>query len=144
MGNFDSNRFRSSNQEWETPNSIFAPLDKEFGFTLDVAASEDNHKCARYLTEDDNALLKSWAGETCWLNPPYKQVGVWVKKAFLESRNGATVICLVQARTNTNWWHNYCMKGEVRFIHGRPKFKGCKHGLPQPLAIVIFRKHLRM
>jgi len=30
------------------------------------------------------------------------------------------------------------MKGEIRFIRGRPKFKGMKHGLPQPLAIVIF------
>jgi len=32
------------------------------------------------------------------------------------------------------------MKGEVLFICGRPKFKGCTHGLPQPLALVIFGK----
>lgn len=139
MGNFDSNRFRSTNQEWETPDSIFLPLNKEFGFTLDVAASESNHKCPRYLTEEDNALAKSWSGEICWLNPPYRQVGNWIKKAYQESRNGATIVCLVQARTNTNWWHDYCLRGEVRFIRGRPKFKGCKHGLPQPLAIIIFQ-----
>jgi hypothetical protein len=28
------------------------------------------------------------------------------------------------------------MKGEIRFIRGRPKFFGAEHGLPQPLAIV--------
>ena len=31
------------------------------------------------------------------------------------------------------------VKGEIRFIRGRPKFKGAKYGLPQPLSIVIFR-----
>ena len=139
MGDFDNNRFCSKNQEWETPDEIYTPLDKEFGFTVDVAASAINHKCSRYLTERDNGLLVSWVGNTCWLNPPYRQVGKWVKKAYLESLNGVVVVCLVQARTNTNWWHDYCMKGEVRFIRGRPKFKGCKYGLPQPLAIVIFR-----
>jgi hypothetical protein len=30
------------------------------------------------------------------------------------------------------------MNAEVYFICGRPKFKGCKHGLPQPLALVVF------
>ena len=29
--------------------------------------------------------------------------------------------------------------GEVRFVRGRPKFVGAIHGLPQPLAIVVFR-----
>jgi len=49
---------------------------------------------------------------------------------------------LIPARTNTVWWHDYCMKAkEIRFIKGRPKFGDAKHGLPQPLAIVIFAKH---
>ena len=30
------------------------------------------------------------------------------------------------------------MKGEIYFICGRPKFKGCIHGLPWPLALVVF------
>lgn len=80
-----------------------------------------------------------WGKNICWMNPPYKQVGKWIVKAYNEYQKGATVVCLVQSRTNTNWWHDYCMKGEVRFVRGRPVFKGCKHGLPQPLAIVIFR-----
>ena len=46
---------------------------------------------------------------------------------------------LIPARTNTKWWHDYCMKAkEVRFLKGRPKFKGNIHGLPQPLAIIVF------
>jgi len=39
MGNFDSNRFKSTNQEWETPDDLFARIDVEFHFTRDVFAS---------------------------------------------------------------------------------------------------------
>ncbi len=138
MGDFDKNRFKSTCQEWETPDEIFVPLDREFNFTLDVAASRDNHKCDLFLSKEQNGLTMSWENNICWLNPPYREVGKWVKKAYQESQEGATVVCLVQSRTNTNWWHDYCMKGEVRFIRGRPRFKGCIHGLPQPLAVVIF------
>ncbi len=73
------------------------------------------------------------------MNPPYKDMKKWVIKAYEEStKNGCVVVCLIPARTNTKWWHEYCMKGEIRFIEGRPKFEGCIHGLPQPLALVIF------
>jgi len=73
------------------------------------------------------------------MNPPYKDMKKWVIKAYTESqKNNATVVCLLPARTNTIWWHEYCMKGEIRFIRGRPAFEGCIHGLPQPLAIVVF------
>jgi phage N-6-adenine-methyltransferase len=129
-------KFETVRQDWETPAEIFGPLNAEFGFTCDVAASHENAKCERYFTE--GGLERMWNG-VCWMNPPYREVGRWVKKAFEESSH-AIVVCLVPARTNTNWWHDYCMKGEVRFIRGRPRFGGAKHGLPQPLAVVIFPK----
>jgi phage N-6-adenine-methyltransferase len=131
-------KFGSKKQDWETPDEIYCPLDKEFGFTLDVCADSYNHKCNSYFDEKVNGLLQDWEG-VCWMNPPFGEQGKWVKKAYEESSFGVTVVCLLPARTNTNWWHDYCMKGEIRFIRGRPKFKGAKHGLPQPLAIVIFR-----
>jgi site-specific DNA-methyltransferase (adenine-specific) len=60
-------------------------------------------------------------------------------KAYEESLHGATVVALIPSRTDTRYFHDYCMKAsEIRFIKGRPKFEGCIHGLPQPLALVIF------
>lgn len=142
MSNFDSNRFASNNQEYATPWDLFNKLNDEFNFTLDVCANKINHKCEKYYTEEQNSLLMEWHG-VCWMNPPYKDMKKWVIKAYNESRkNDTTVVCLIPARTNTNWWHEYCMKGEIRFIKGRPKFEGCIHGLPQPLAIVIFNKDI--
>ncbi len=133
-----STKFATGRQDWETPESLFLPLDDEFGFDLDVCASEDNSKCGEYFDEAIDGLAQSWYG-TCWMNPPFGQQGKWVKKAYGESQRGVTVVCLLPSRTNTNWWHDYCMEGEVRFVRGRPIFKGATHGLPQPLAIVVFR-----
>ena len=138
MANFNSNRFQSKNQEYATPVELFNVLDNEFRFTLDVCADERNKKVDTYFSEKDNALIRDWKG-TCWMNPPYKDMKKWVIKAYEESvKHNSTVVCLIPARTNTDWWHRYCMKGEIRFIKGRPKFEGCVHGLPQPLAVVIF------
>jgi phage N-6-adenine-methyltransferase len=141
LATFDT-AFLSHKQDWETPRSIFEPLNKEFHFTLDTCATADNAKCEKYFTLEENGLKQEWQG-VCWMNPPFGDKAKWIKKAFKESVKGATVVCLVPARTNTNWWHDYCMKGEIRFIRGRPKFKGAKYGLPQPLAIVVF-KHVSM
>lgn len=131
-------KFATGRQDWETPASLFDPLNAEFGFTLDVCATEENAKCPHFFTPQGDALSMSWAG-VCWMNPPFGSQGEWVKKAYEAAKLGATVVCLLPARTNTGWWHDYCLNGEIRFIRGRPVFKGAKHGLPQPLAIVIFR-----
>lgn len=136
MANFDRNRFDSNNQCWETPDELFVPLDQIFHFTTDVCASENNTKCDNFFSEVNSCLDKRWVGVN-WMNPPFKNMKQYVKKAY-EERHNAVTVCLIPARTNTNWWHEYCMNGEVWFIKGRPKFKGCIHGLPQPLALVIF------
>ena len=131
-------KFESKRQDWETPNDLFLPLENEFQFTIDVCATKENAKCLEYITEQMDALSLPWHG-TCWMNPPFSTIGKWIKKAYEESLRGATVVCLVPSRTNTAWWHEYVMKGEIRFLRGRPKFKGAKHGFPQPLAVVIFK-----
>ena len=136
MADFDSNRFKSTNQSWETPDSLFAALDAQFHFTRDVCASSLNTKCDNFWSEEDSCLDKTWDGVN-WMNPPYKNMKVFIKKAY-EERVNAITVCLIPARTNTRWWHELCMQGEVYFICGRPKFKGCKYGLPQPLALVVF------
>lgn len=137
MARFDT-KFESKKQDWETPDEIFVPLNEEFGFTLDVCATSENAKCDLFFSEEDDGLTRDWHG-ICWMNPPFGVQGKWVKKAYGESLKGTTVVCLLPARTNTNWFHDYCLKGEVRFVRGRPRFKGAKYGLPQPLMVVIFR-----
>ncbi len=131
--------FESEKTEWETPQGLFDQYAKEFGFTLDVAASSENTKCKDFFSKEDNGLVQDWSG-VCWCNPPYgKGMTDWLLKAKDEVFRGVTTVCLIPARTNTNWFHDICFAhGEVRFLRGRPKFVGHKHGLPWPLCVVIF------
>ena len=75
------------------------------------------------------------------MNPPYgRDVPRWLARALDESKRGATTVCLIPARTNTGWFHALCLEAaEVRFVRGRPKFGDADHGLPLPLAVVIYR-----
>ncbi len=54
--------FSSKSDDWSTPQDLFDELDKEFHFTLDPCASDDNHKCDMYYTEKENGLLQNWGG----------------------------------------------------------------------------------
>ena len=130
--------YSSATPEWSTPQDLFDQLNNEFGFELDVCATAENAKCARYFTEADDGLAQSWEG-VCWMNPPYGQViGDWVRKAWEAGQAGATVVCLVPARVDTGWWWDYARFGEVRFLRGRLKFGGGDTGAPFPSAVVIF------
>jgi phage N-6-adenine-methyltransferase len=129
----------SKSAEWSTPQAYFDEVHAEFGFTLDVAAQADNAKCARYFTPDDDALQQPWTG-VCWCNPPYgKTLDQWIRKAYDSAQQGATVVCLVPARTDMGWWHTYAERGEVRFLQGRLKFGGSPYNAPFPSALIIFR-----
>jgi len=132
--------FSSKSNEWETPQEFFDRLNLEFNFTLDAAATDENAKCAKYFTLNENGLAQSWQGETVFLNPPYgRAVGEWIAKAHAEAERGATVVCLIPARTDTRYFHDHCFKGEVRFVRGRLKFGNSKNSAPFPSAVVIFR-----
>jgi phage N-6-adenine-methyltransferase len=135
----DSVHFQSDKHDWETPQELFEKLDREFHFTLDVCAVPENAKCTHYFSPTDDGLSKEWTG-VCWMNPPYgREIGKWMQKALHESEHGVTVVCLVPARTDTEWWHKYAMQGEIRFLRGRLRFQGANSTAPFPSAIVIFR-----
>ena len=119
--------FTSNKSEWETPQEFFDELDKEFHFTLDVCGLAKNTKHKNYISPEGNGSLDvSWATykmgfsnnkNICWMNPPYgREIGKWIKHAYEEYLKGATVVCLLPARTDTKWWHNYCMKADEQFL----------------------------
>ena len=132
--------FRHKSDEWETPAGLFAELHSEFCFTCDVAALPDNAKCDYFFTPGEDGLQQEWKG-VCWCNPPYgPALRQWIRKAQESAQGGATVVCLVPARTDTQWWHDHVQsQAEVRFLRGRVKFGGNENSAPFPSAIVVFR-----
>jgi len=147
MGSDMSVHFSSELTAWETPPEVFGPLDDEFKFGLDAAASPKNAKCARYLTT--GALAKDWAalskGRAVWLNPPYgRGLSDWVAKARQEGER-VVVVALLPARTDTAFFHTHVARGEVRLLRGRVKFlvDGAVTGVaPFPSLIAVWGPHV--
>lgn len=133
--------FTSKTGVWATPQDFFDKLDAVHGFTVDVCANADNAKCSAYFTEEDDGLAQSWEG-VVWCNPPYgRGIGAWVKKGWQAAEVGAAkVVMLLPARTDTQWWHDFVMKGQIEFIKGRLKFGGSKDSAPFPSAVVVFER----
>jgi site-specific DNA-methyltransferase (adenine-specific) len=133
---------QSKSQEYQTPDWLFAALDKEFYFTLDAAASDSNALCEKYYTKEANGLVVSWGLESVYINPPYevKTLTAFAKKAYEEARADCctTVVMLVPVKSDQAWWHDYALKSEIRYIKGRIKFKGQKGTFPGPLAVLVF------
>jgi phage N-6-adenine-methyltransferase len=95
--------FSSASGEWETPREFFDAVDEVFHFTLDVCATHSNAKCERYFTKAEDGLFQIWRG-VCWMNPPYgREISLWIKKAYESGLEGAVVVCLLPARTDTRW-----------------------------------------
>lgn len=118
-----------------TPRELFDPLNAVHRFTLDVAASEKNRLCARHYDRDTDGLLRSWAGERVWCNPPFSRLEPWVAKAWGEMRAGCelVVMLLPANRCEQKFWQEWVepfRDGEpvdgislrTRFLKGRPRF----------------------
>jgi len=150
--------FSSRTDEWETPVELFQELNAKYNFALDVCATRENTKCNCFLDKKlDGLKCEWWAADWpwmanghsyIWMNPPYgRTIGKWVKKAYEQSqKHPISIVCLLPARTDTKWWHDYCIKGHIIFLKGRLKFTNPgmekKNSAPFPSAIVVFGKAL--
>lgn len=142
MSQIHEGMFTSERMDWATPQPFFDMVNEEFSFTLDAASEPHNAKCSRHYTPADDGLSQPWDG-VVWCNPPYgRQIGKWVEKGYRSAQEGATVVMLIPARTDTAYWHDYVMRAaEVRFLRGRLVFGVGEAGsnAPFPSALVIFR-----
>jgi site-specific DNA-methyltransferase (adenine-specific) len=139
--------FSSISNEWATPVEVFDKINMVYvgygPFTLDPCCTPKTAKAKKYFTQADNGLRKDWTGHTVWVNPPYgREIGKWVEKSYQESLKGNKVVMLIPSRTDTRWWHEYCMKAErIVFFKGRIKFVRAgkkKESAPFPSCLVIF------
>jgi phage N-6-adenine-methyltransferase len=140
--------FSSAKADWSTPEDFFQQLDAEFRFGLDAAATAQNCKLKAYLGPGsflaEDGLTADWQkfawGLAVYVNPPYgRGIGQWVQKAYEESQKGLTVVMLLPARTDVRWFHQWALKGELRFVEGRLKFGDGSNSAPFPSVVVVFR-----
>lgn len=138
--------FSSKTDLWETPQDLFDRLNDEFRFDLDACANQENAKCGRFFTKEQDGLQQEWKG-TVWCNPPYgRDIWKWVYKAYSTSFCGlGTVVMLLPARTDTKWFHTWVLPyAEIRFVKGRLKFGGSRNSAPFPSMVAVFRSAERI
>ena len=139
---------------WGTDPELFKLLNSTFQFQLDPASNHQNHLCPNYFTEEDDGLAQDWHPyRRIWLNPPFgKTISLWMKKAYEESQKGCLVVCLVPARVDTRWWHDWVKdKAYVQYPKGRLKYLKYSDGsgdqsggAPFASAIVIYGPDLEL
>lgn len=102
--------------------------------STDAAADHGNALCARYLTEQDNALAVDWESYgAIWCNPPYSAITPWVEKAAEQCRaQNQPIVMLLPADTSTGWFSLALQSvDEVRLItDGRLAFINSATGKP--------------
>jgi phage N-6-adenine-methyltransferase len=117
-----------------TPPEVFDALHERFRFTVDACALPHNAKLPRYWTPEQDGLRQSWAAERVWCNPPFSDIGRWVRKASSETFAECVVMLVPANRTEQAWWHEYVEPWRdgrlapsewplrVEFLRGRTRF----------------------
>lgn len=131
----------STRSDWATPWPVFEALDAEFRFTVDAAASAENRKCERYLTEEEDALKADMIDQVVFINPPYGAGLIeWIAACAGWSSQGSTVVALLPSCTETAWlrlaWET---AHEIRLVYPRVNFVGTKSGNTAGSLIVVWR-----
>jgi phage N-6-adenine-methyltransferase len=144
-----------------TPRSLFDPLNEEFEFTLDAAASVDNALTDHYYDLASDGLVSPWYDHNVWCNPPYSDIRPWAEKAALEMASpdgpGVVVMLLPANRTEQGWWQDIIEpqrragRIETRFLRGRLRFDTPDHDYtaqpkgnrpPFGVCLVIWRRRV--
>jgi len=108
----------SKSMRWiRTPTHIWQKLSKEFNFSVDVCASDQNHLLPKYYTKEIDALKQNWDGEIAYVHPMFDQfIPKFVEKA---SKSKGTFVFLLPASTHTKYFHDYFYQKsnvEIRFL----------------------------
>jgi len=135
-----------SKQDWATPQWLFDVLNEEMKFEVDLMAAWYNAKLPTFygpgskLGED--VFAQDWGNIRGFANPPYKALEHCLEFAVRQANEGAETTWLVPANTDTKWFHEYAVKGQIQFFKGRIFFED--HTPPEVEAVwlleVIERK----
>jgi hypothetical protein len=133
-----------SRQDYGTPPEFLAAVKAYLdidAFAFDFACTPENAVAANYFHGD--ALAMDWVAalgcSLAWgfLNPPFADIGPWVRKAYEAGKGGRHIAVLIPAYVGSRWWGEWVNhKADVLFLQGRLTFLGTppnpKTGKPDP------------
>ena len=134
-------------QRWGTPPALLDILDQQYTFSRNPdGALFDPCPIDWDPATHPDGLAIDWAPST-FVNPPYTNVCDWVRKASIEAAKGNQSVLLLNAATDSVWFHTCCYNQpgvELRFLRGRvpfidPSNPHYKVANPSPSMLAIFR-----
>lgn len=158
----------SEDDTWQTPLEELQYVRELGTIALDPASAVSNPTraiayCAleHQLAHWRDGLQRRWAAwlrqpsiaalrnPLVFLNPPYgRALAAWSKKVQEEAREGAQIITLTPARTDTGWWQDLAavaddgllLRGRMTFIDSRTGLPctNKKTGKPSPAPFPVF------
>lgn len=144
----------SDSQEWRTPVELLKAIQAFWpaGIDLDPCAETsdaDYHVPAKvHFRQQDDGLAQVWDARRVFINPPYRSIKLWVKKAIDEFNRfdrSREILLLTPARPGSAWWR-MLRDFPVCFIEGRLTFEGAPASAPFPSALfyVTDKTHERL
>jgi len=111
---------------WQTPPSVYEPLDDVVGIDLDPCAGPNTTVGeTNWCVEDgDDGLVREWFG-TVFVNPPFSAKDDWIDKCLTEIPNTDLIILLTPDSMDVqSWWHECIVPHAdyVWFSDGRVNF----------------------
>jgi len=136
--------------QWCTPFALFDNLDREFNFSGDVCATDDNALKKNYFTKERSAFAHEWdkiaqPTKRLFINPPYSLTAEFLERSAEQAiKYNLTIVAIVNANTSAKWWHEAVQNAhEVRLITGRisfvDKLGDRRTGNTKGQAIIIFK-----
>ena len=134
----------SIKDSYGTPPAVFKYYHRQYRFKLDAAASDNNHLCRKYITEQQNTHeadwfsaafavegktlhiddRKSFIGHYALMNPPYSDIGPFVETAIKWQAQGFGTVMLVMMDQSVGWFKRaveHCQEVHL-VISGRLSF----------------------
>lgn len=131
-----------SNQDWATPPEFIKEVEMRFGnLNWDLAATQENAKAPKWITPEQDSLAMDWTPcfGNLWLNPPFRNIGVWASKCKAYACAGRRIFLLTPASVSTDWFAEYVQPNAmVLAIRPRLKFVGATDAYPKDLMLSCF------
>lgn len=126
-----------------TPPEFLAPIHAAFGpIDLDPCGHTLSPVVTRrriLRSEGGDGLAEDWTGRLAFVNPPFSELLVWLRRAHDQWRCGnvETVVCLAPVRTDSALFHEtlsvdadiFLLRGRVRFLDPHGKRQGTPFSL---------------
>jgi hypothetical protein len=138
--------FSSKDETFNTPAVVIDTLQLLGGIGLDPcdnAGSITRAQISYRLDRGEDGLSLSWQGRgLVFVNPPYgREIIKFASKVAREAEQGAEIVSLVPARTDTKWFAAlFSSASAICFWRGRLRFGNATRGAPFPSAVFYHGK----